>query len=302
MTSHRFGTVALLGPPNAGKSSLVNKIIGEDLAGVCSKAQTTRKNLRAIFSDKNSQIVFLDTPGIIDRPPKHLDCYFDEQTYLALKNCDLIALVLGVKQKLNIGQKQKLQFFLEEFSKKPKLIIFTQADLLKPNQKINLSSFLVDFEKIPATFFSIFQERSAPKLISFLQKHLPEGPAFYPDDDLTDSPLYLICQEKIRAIAADFLEKEIPYQLAVQVLSYDDEKNRATLFVDLVVARKSQKAIVIGHQAKMVKKIGIQARKALMEFLQKKVTLKLNVKVDTNWHLDRKKMAEYGYFLTKSKR
>ena len=302
-SNKKTGFVSIIGPANAGKSTLLNKILKENIAITSKKPQTTRRNMKGIYNDEESQIVFVDTPGIHTSKNK-LDEYMESEITDAVKAIDLILYMIDIV----------------EVSKKG---ISNYADLKKlkgynTNIVIVLNKIDVDYEGIDVEnveneikkeiednniknvkeifVISALRNKNIKELIDIIKKYLEYGPMYYGEDELTDTPTKIIVADMIREYCLYKLRDEIPHGINVVVESMKKSK-AGTLMIDasVIVERDSHKAIVIGKGAKQIKDIGIGSRIAIEKFLNEKVNLNLNVKVKENWRSDASFLEAYGY-------
>jgi len=271
----KVGFVTVVGRPNTGKSTLMNALLDYDLSITSNKPQTTRDNIRGIYNDATSQIIFVDTPGI-HKPKQKLGTSLNEASYASLKDADLVLFLKPADEKIGPGDKR----IIELIKDKPKAAVITKLDLLdnEAEAKEQASELKwLGFENVVGTSYKI--KESLDSLIDFIKDELPSGEPFYPRDELTDKSMRFIAKEKIRESAIRRLNDELPHSLGVLI---DEFKEGEKIIIDatIFVERDSQKGIVIGHKGSMIKKIGIAARKALMYTFDQKVQLNLRVKVN----------------------
>lgn len=281
----KSGYVAILGAPNVGKSSLLNRILDQKLAAVTSKPQTTRKRFLGIHSTDQAQILFLDTPGLHDSE-KPLNRTLQQEIKKAIEDADLILLLTSVDK--NIPDIRKLAV------NKPMILAINKIDLLG-NDKSPLQKIQGAFSGMTRFLISAKEGTGIQELIAGITLRLPEGPQYFPEDHLTDTQLRDIAPEIIREAAMEHLHEEIPYQLAVVVESFKEEEKITKIEANLIVERETQKRMVVGAGGKMIRDIGIQARTNLEVLLGCKIFLKLIVKVDPNWTKNPAKLRKYGY-------
>ncbi|WP_270331084.1 GTPase Era [Lapidilactobacillus dextrinicus] len=294
MTDYKSGFVALLGRPNVGKSTLMNRLVGEKVAIMSPKAQTTRNKIQGVVTDDEAQIVFLDTPGI-HKPKNDLDNYMDKAAFSALAEVDIAIYMTGAEDKIGPGDR----YILEQLAniKAPLFLVINKIDLIHPD---DLLSMIVEYQEI-ANFAEVIplsatQGNNVDELMTEIKKYLPAGPKFYPDDQLTDHPEYFIVAELIREKILEFTRDEIPHSTAVIVEDMNRfESGKRVINAIIYVDRDSQKGIVIGKGAAMIKKIGIGARREIEALLGEKVNLKLQVSVQRNWRDNPLFLAQAGY-------
>lgn len=293
----RSGFVSIVGRPNVGKSTFMNRIIKEQVAITSPKAQTTRNKIQGIYTDDQRQIIFLDTPGI-HKPHNDLDQYMDKAALSALKEVDAVLFMTEAGQQAGPGDK----FIIEELAKvkAPVFLILNKIDLINPDEmapQIDEYKDLMDFaEVIP---ISATNGNNVEDLIDSLTNHLPNGPKYYDEDQITDHPEYFVVGELIREKILEDTRDEIPHSVAVIVESMNQRNERGKLQVEatIYVERDSQKAIVIGKGGSMLKNIGIGSRIKIEHLLGEKINLKLWVKVKKNWRDDPLFLSKAGYSL-----
>jgi len=288
---HKSGFVNIIGNPNVGKSTLMNALVGEKLSIITSKAQTTRHRIMGIVNGEDFQIVYSDTPGIVN-PHYKLHQSMMGFVNTALQDADLFLLVTEV------GETLKNHETLEK-------IINSNIPVILLINKIDLSTQEVVEEKIEYWQKEIPRAKIIP--ISALEKfnlsivfetiieNLPENPPYFPKDELTDKSMRFFVSEIIREKILKFYQKEIPYACEVVVDSYKEENNIDKISVLIFVERESQKAIVIGNGGSMLKRVGSEARKDIEEFTGKKSFIEIRVKVVKDWRNDEKSLKRFGY-------
>lgn len=288
--AHKSGFVAVVGFPNAGKSTLLNKLVGQEVAIVSPKPQTTRLRTRGVYNSQAGQIVFVDTPGFY-QPFDKLGEYLVNSTKNALKDCDVLLFVLDVSSYLK-GKKENLYGELGSLIKKakcPKVIFLNKVDLLKEKEVLALIDEVNSwgfFDKVLSG--SALYGVGLNELVEEIFNFLPEGPPYYPPEMLTDQPIETRVSEMIRAKVFQFTKKEIPYGVAVRVKDWIENKDKSLVEIKaaLYVERDSQKGIVIGQGGKKLKEIGTLARKEIEAILGRKVYLELRVRVKRKWRKD----------------
>ncbi|MBQ7760261.1 MAG: GTPase Era [Phascolarctobacterium sp.] len=295
MDKHYSGFAAIVGRPNVGKSTLTNGLIGEKIAIMSDRPQTTRNKIMCILNTDNAQIMFLDTPGI-HKPHHKLGEYMVRTAESTLKEVDVILFVIDVSEKRGAGENYILE--LLEKVKTPVILVANKIDKLQDKSKlfniINEYSALYNFAAVVPV--SALEDKEFPGLVAEITKHLPEGPDYFPDDMITDQPERVIAGEMIREKVLLSTRDEVPHSIAVEVDEFkvrdnDDVYIRATIFVE----RDSQKGIVIGAKGSLLKKIGQQARKDIEALLGCKVFLELWVKVKADWRNKDKALKQFGY-------
>lgn len=285
----KSGYIAFLGAPNVGKSTLLNAILKEKLAIVTPKPQTTRKKLAGIYSTATCQMIFLDVPGVHESA-KALNQTLHHEITRAILDADVLAYMISVdtgvaeiKKIFDHNQKKYLQ--------KKSILILNKVDLADHGQLPDLRHFA----NLPSYRVSAQTGAGLSPLLQTLESLLPEGPAYYPDDQLTDANLRDLAGEIIREKAMLHLHQEIPYALAVEILEFAEKSDSTRIQANLVVEQESQKGMVIGRGGQMIKTIGSEARVDLAKLLGQKVRLELKVKVDKKWTRDITKLKKYGY-------
>lgn len=285
----------MVGRPNVGKSTLTNSLIGEKIAIMSDRPQTTRNKIMCIMNTDNAQIMFLDTPGI-HKPQHKLGEYMVRTAESTLQEVDVVLFVVDATEKRGAGEDYILN--LLQKVKTPVILVVNKIDKLTDKQKLfqimEGYSKLYKFAAIVPV--SALNDSVFPGLVQEITKHLPEGPAYFPEDMITDQPERVIAAEMIREKVLRLTRDEIPHSVAVEVDEFKerDEENvyiRATIFVE----RESQKGIVIGAKGSLLKKIGQQARADIENLLYCKVFLDLWVKVKADWRNKDKALKQLGY-------
>jgi GTP-binding protein Era len=288
----KSGFVNIFGKPNAGKSTLLNALLGEKLAIVSPKVQTTRHRIKAFINKENEyQIILSDTPGIID--PKYK---LHEKMMLAVKSAledaDIALLLIDVSDDIQ----DNIEMFSQLKLKVPSIVILNKVDKVKKEvyelaiQKLSNFAFAKNLVTISA-----LNKTGLEVLLQQIVNLLPEGEAFYNEDDLTDLPTKFFVGEMIREKIYELFHEEIPYQTAIMVNEFKEKSTLIKIQADIIVNRESQKAILIGDKGSMIKSIGSLARKDIEEFLQQKVFLELFIKVKPKWRDNDLQLKEYGY-------
>lgn len=289
---HKAGFVNILGRPNAGKSTLMNALVGERLSIITSKAQTTRHRIMGIVNGDDFQIVYSDTPGILT-PHYKLHESMMKFVSSALKDADIILFVVDITDEDEVQEDFLVK--LNGFGDKV-LVVINKIDLAdqkkleEANEKWN--RLLPSAEIIPASALNSF---NISYLFDRIIALLPESMPYFDKDALTDKPEKFFVSEFIREKILLYYQKEIPYSSEVVVQSFKDTGDLIRISADIIVERDSQKGIIIGHQGKSLKKVGTEARKDMEEFLGKKVFLELFVKVDKDWRNRESQLRRYGY-------
>lgn len=290
----KSGYVAVIGRPNVGKSTLLNRLIGMRILAVSDKAQTTRNKINLIYSDDESQIIFLDTPGM-QTPRNELGDYMLRESSSALEDVDLITYIvdtskiIGKQDRLILGKLKKLK-------DKKVILLINKIDSIPKEAVLHLIEMYskeMDFlEIIP---ISAREGDGTEIYLDTVKKYLPEGPKYYTDDYVTDRPMKFIVAEIIREKALQFLEEEVPHGVAVEIEQMEELEDRTNIIATIFVERENHKGIIIGKGGSMLKKIGSAARQDLIDLLMTKVDLRIWVKVDKNWRDNETRLKGHGY-------
>lgn len=290
----KSGFVAIIGRPNVGKSTLLNKILNFKLSITSSTPQTTRDQIKGIYNDEDSQIVFIDTPGI-HKPKQKLGDSLNEASFKSLKDADIVLFLQPLDEKIGPGDK----LIIERLEKsKNKVAIMTkidQGDVEIAKERAQELKAL-GFNDVLGT--SVNMNESIKHLMRYLKDNLPEGEAFYDREDLTDLPLWFVAKEIIRESAIENTTEEVPHSIGVGIDDFKDpihEKDSCDIRATIFVERDSQKGILIGKNGAMIKKIGIASREKLEGILHTKVNLNLRIKVNKNWTDNDVQIKRMGY-------
>ena len=287
MSEFKTGFVAIIARPNVGKSTLLNKLVGQKIAITTPVAQTTRKNIKGIYSDSDSQIIFIDTPGI-HKPLNKLGEALSEQSKSVLDDVDLILFLVDAQDDAGRGDKWIVENYLKD-TKTPILLVLNKVDLIKDlaKRELNTYSYKSLFEKpLDTVKVSAKTGRNIDDLIEKIKNHLPLGQKLYDEDEVTDQNMREIASEIIREKIIFATKDEIPHSVAVVIENYKEEENIDKISAQIIVSNESQKKILIGKGGSMLKKIGTNARLELEKIVDKKVFLELFVKVVKNWQKD----------------
>lgn len=290
---YKAGFVAIIGKPNAGKSTLMNLLIGEQLAITHSKAQTTRHKLHGIVSEKNFQIVYMDTPGVIT-PAYPLQTAMMEAVKVAQADADLIIWLIDV-------QDLETELF-ENRTKKPILLVLNKVDLITAGQLNEATAYwrhhYPDLTILP---ISAIKNENIDQLMQQIVHWLPIHPPYYPEATLTDKPERFFVQEIIRKKILGQYHQEIPYSVEVVIDSFKEMDHLIKIRSIIHVERQTQKGILIGQRGDALKKLGIAAREALESFFQKKIFLEQHIKVTPDWRKNRLLLKRFGYPMVQKK-
>ena len=291
----KSGFTAIIGRPNVGKSTLLNKVLGQKIVIATDKAQTTRKRIKGIYTTPEGQIVFIDTPGV-HKPLNKLGEFLLDEAKVAVPDADVILFLVDGSEPAGKGDRWIAQNILE--TEIPVIIVMNKVDKLKKPEKVeeNLISYKTLFDKnLPVVKISAKTGRNIDTLISNIFKKLPDGELLYPEDVVTEETMRSVTEEIVREKILLNTSDEIPHSVAVKVEQYQEEEEidriRATIFCET----KSQKGILIGKNGSMLKKIGMEARQDLEKIVEKKVFLGLEVKVEKDWRKKENSLKSFGY-------
>lgn len=290
--SHQAGFVNIIGKPNVGKSTLMNILIGERLSIISSKAQTTRHRILGLINSEDYQIVFSDTPGML-KPQYELHKSMMTFVNLSLEDADIILFVTDLYE-----TEADIESIIERINNSgiPVILVINKIDLAKEGQLEEVTKYWTDRLKADAVIPISAQEKfNTERILQEILERLPEHPAFYDKEELTDRPERFFASEIIREKIFKNYKKEIPYSTEVGIEEFHENdriiRMRATIFVE----RNSQKGIIIGEKGKMLKKVGIEAREELETFFGKQVHLETFVKVEPDWRKNKQKLKKFGY-------
>lgn len=289
----KSGFVAIVGNPNAGKSSLINKIFSRKISIVSDKVQTTRNMIRGVYTDYDSQIIFLDTPGF-HKPHNKLQVYMNDQIEHALSAVDVVIYVVDAKY--GFGKKEQVIINKIKDLNVNTICLINKIDLLKQEQVVELVNQAQQLDLFQEIFaISLKDTFNVELFLHDLKVLLPEGIALYPEDHLVDytKEFYIeeIVREKINQVCFD----EIPHSVAIKTKAIEEDENGLSIFVDVYVHRDSQKGIVIGRGGQNLKTIGKRARLELKEFFNQPIYLDIHVKVKPNWVDNNSLLMDWGY-------
>ena len=292
----KAGFIAIVGRPNVGKSTLINKMVAEKVAIVSDKAGTTRDNIKGILNVKDNQYIFIDTPGI-HKPQHLLGEYMTNIAINILKDVDVILFLIDASKTIGTGDMFVMDR-INENSNKPKILLVNKVDLISDEQKEEklkeIEEKLGKFDKI--IFASAMYSFGIAQLLEALDPYLEEGVKYYPDDMYTDMSTYRIITEIVREKILLKTRDEIPHSVAVEVIDVERNEGKKDKFnINIYVERDSQKGIIIGKNGKMLKDIGMEARQEIEDLLGEKIYLGLWVKVKDDWRKKKPFLKEMGY-------
>src|ERR1044072_415024 len=275
---HKAGFVNIFGKPNAGKSTLLNALVGEKLAIISPKVQTTRHRITGIVTDPGYQIVFSDTPGIID-PKYRLHEKMMGAVKSALEDADVALLIMDVKDNVE----ENLQLFDSLKLKAHCILVLNKSDLLRKEELAAVKARCEAWGKATVVTISAMQKVNIKELLAHIVALLPESEPFYPEDTLTDKSTRFFMAEMIREKIFQLFEEEIPYHTTVVVSQFQEKQTLVKISAEIVVTRETQKAIILGEKGKSIRQLGTLARQDIEKFLGQKVFLELFVKVRNKW-------------------
>lgn len=292
----RSGFVTFIGRPNVGKSTLMNRLIGQKIAITSNKPQTTRNRIRTVYTDDRGQIVFLDTPGV-NKPKNKLGKYMREEAASGLKDVDVICYL--VEPSTFIGDNEEEIISILKNVSVPVILVVNKTDTVKKDELLPvIEAYTGKLSFADVVPVSARKGTNSDELINVIFSHLPEGPLYYDEDTVTDQPVKVIAAEMIREKALHALNEEIPHGIAVVIEKFR-ERNSGTPITDIEATiyceRDSHKGIIIGKQGSMLKKIGTNARYELERELDTKVNLQLFVKVNKDWRDNTLSLKNFGF-------
>ncbi|WP_028399239.1 GTPase Era [Ectobacillus panaciterrae] len=291
---YKSGFVSIIGRPNVGKSTFLNRIIGQKIAIMSDKPQTTRNKIQGVYTEEDAQIIFIDTPGI--HKPKHkLGDFMIKMAENTLKEVDIVLFMINATEKFGRGD----EYIIEKLksTKQPVFLVVNKIDQLHPNELLPLIDKyreMYDFAEIVP--ISALEGNNVEALISAIKKYLPEGPQYYPEHQITDHPERFIIAELVREKVLHLTREEVPHSVAV-VIDAIEKREGGAVYVNatVVVERPSQKGIIIGKQGSMLKEVGKRARLDIEMLLGSKVFLELWVKVQKDWRNKMSQLRDFGF-------
>ena len=289
----KVGVVSIVGRPNAGKSTLINSIVNAKIAITSNKPQTTRNNIQGIYNDDDSQIIFVDTPGV-HKPVNKLGKYLNRESYSALDGVDLVLFMIDASAHFGKGD----EFILEKIKEEGinTFLILNKVDKIKKDELFSLIMEYkdkYDFKEIIP--ISALKDKNIDELLKTVKDYLPEGEKIYPEDYYTDKSVRFLISELIREKVLRKTREEVPHAVTVVIENYEEKKESIVINACIIVERDGIKKILVGHNGEMIKEIGIDARKDIEELVGKSVYLDLFVKTVNNWRDRDKYLIEFGF-------
>lgn len=289
---HHSGYVAILGKPNAGKSTLMNRLLGNKISITTHKPQTTRHQIIGIHSEEEMQIIFLDTPGVID-PKYELQKAMMKTVDRARTDADILLLIVDVKDHKIPGRIYKM---FSSMKNKKIFLIINKIDKVTDQEAKGVARKLEEeFDFDDTLFVSALNGKGLQNLMDKIKDNIKPGPPFYPKDMLSEQPVRFFVAEMIREQLFLLYHQEIPYSSTIDIVQYDERDDLDYISADIIVNRNSQKGILIGKGGKAIKKLGKSAREVIEDFVNKKIYLDLHVKVREKWREDPSRVRHYGY-------
>ncbi|PGL72493.1 GTPase Era [Bacillus sp. AFS055030] len=293
--SYKSGFVSIIGRPNVGKSTFLNRVIGQKIAIMSDKPQTTRNKIQGVFTEDDAQIVFIDTPGI--HKPKHkLGDFMVKVAQESIKDVDATLFMVNANEGFGRGD----EFIIEKLqgSRSPVILVINKIDTIHPDQLFDLINKYKDLFKFAEIVpISALQGNNVDRLLKVIKSYLPEGPQYYPANQVTDHPERFIISELIREKVLHLTREEVPHSIAVIIEQIERRPEGNAIYVNatIVVERSSQKGIIIGKQGSMLKEVGKRARLDIENLLDTKVFLELWVKVQKDWRNRMSQLRDLGF-------
>lgn len=294
---HKSGFVSVVGRPNVGKSTLLNRILKEKLSITSNKAQTTRNKITLIHTDDRGQIIFLDTPGI-QLPKNKLGDYMLKTSVSSMEGVDVILMVVDMSDYLGPKDQMILDAMEKEGRNIPAILVINKVDMAPRDEVLPIIAKFAAMNRFDDIVpVSALNDENVDHLVDVIFDHLPEGPQYFPEDMITDQPEKFIVAELIREKGLFYLRDEVPHGLAVSVDAMKEVEGKGHMDIQatIYVERDSHKGIIIGKNGQMLKRIGMEARKEIEAFLGEHVNLRLWVKVSKNWREKDEKVKDFGY-------
>lgn len=293
----KSGYVSVVGRPNVGKSTLLNAIIGEKISAISSKPQTTRQNITFIHTDDDSQIIFLDTPGI-QRPKNKLGEFMLTESKESIDEADVITYIVDTSKRIGKAERSIIDILKEYEGKLPIILLINKVDTIKKDELLEIISMYAKEEIFNEIIpISAMKNDGVDIYIETLKKYLKPGPMYYPEDMITDKNERFIVAEIIREKGLRYLNEEVPHGLAISIEKFKkrEDKNIYDIEANIYVERDSHKGILIGKSGSMLKRIGTEAREDAERLLDGKVNLQIWVKVEKNWRERDNLVKRFGY-------
>ncbi len=291
----KSGFISIIGRPNVGKSTFLNRVVGQKIAIMSDKPQTTRNKVQGVVTTDNSQLVFIDTPGI--HKPKHkLGDFMVKSARNTLKEVDVIMFMVNANEPIGGGDRFIID--LLQNTETPVFLVINKIDLVHPDDLLTtITSYTKEYDFAEIVPLSALNGNNVERLMEILTNYLPEGPKYYPDDQVTDHPERFIISEFIREKVLQLTREEIPHSVAVVIEKIERDEGRGLVDVaaTIIVDRDSQKGIVIGKKGALLKEIGTKARHDIEMLLGSKVYLELWVKVQKDWRNKPGQLREFGF-------
>lgn len=291
----KSGFISIIGRSNVGKSTFLNKVIGERISIVSSRPQTTRNNIKFIYTDDKMQCIFIDTPGI-QKPKNKLGEFMLESATSAFKDVDIITYIVDNSGVIGENENYIISKLKEE--NKPIILLINKTDIISEERTQEIIKTFEEFGIFDIILpISALTGRNIDEYFETIYEMLPEGPKYYDEDEITDQSVRSICAEIVREKALLFLQEEVPHGINIEINKFKKRENRELYDIEatILVEKKSHKGIVIGKGGEMIKKIGMTARTDMEIFLDSQVNLRLWVKIDADWRNNLNKLQNFGY-------
>ena len=293
---YKFGYISLIGKANAGKSTLVNSLIGQKVAIISPKPQTTRNNILAVLTSNNYQLCFIDTPGIHESK-NALDKYMMKNVRTAIGGADLIVYLIDSSKPINIEEKKYVERLVKNEQKV--IVALTKVDISSKSKVFEKIAYLSDIDGLlDIVPISSLKQKNTDLLLDLILKQIPASPEknfAFAEDEYTDKSLRFMVSEIIRESALKQYNQEIPHGLAINITKFEEQDDIAYIDVDIICEKDTHKSIIIGSKGSKLKKLGEDSRLQIQELLNKKVMLKLFVKVENDWRNKQNNLNDFGY-------
>ncbi len=289
---HKSGFVNIIGKPNVGKSTLMNALLNEKMSIITPKPQTTRHRILGIISDENYQVVLSDTPGLIPDPNYSLHKVMNTYVLSTFEDADIMIVLTEKADDLDRYEFIKAKLNALEV---PKFLVINKVDISSPEEITAVQNRWSETHFTNIIAISALLQKGTEQLFNLILQYLPEGPVYYPKDQLSDRPERFFVSEIIREKILELYEQEIPYSTQVEIEAYQEQEEITRIRAIIYVLRRTQKAILIGKAGAAIKKLGILARKDIEKFIDQKVYLELYVKIRENWRDNEQTLKRFGY-------